>query len=91
MKKLYTSFATCIVFCIFFTGCAWLGKQVDYQKACLADTECLAQAKSDAELGRTIANAAYPAAGVPVGAAILGLSLWFRGRKKKGESDVKPS
>lgn len=74
---------TLLILFVSLLGCAWMSKQIDYQKACLADTECLAQAKSDAELGKIIASAAYPAAGIPVGAAILGLSLWFRGRKKK--------
>ena len=65
------------------SGCAFLGKQVDYQKACAADAACLAEAKEDAELAKTIVGVAYPAAGAPVGAAVLALALWFRGRKKK--------
>ncbi len=76
-----------LTICISFVGCAFLTKQIDYQKLCMSDVACLEQAKKDAELGRTIAGAAYPIAAMPVGAAILGLSLWFRGRKKKNETD----
>lgn len=65
------------------SGCAFIGKQIDYQKLCMVDAACLSDAKRDAELAKTIAGAAYPAAGAPVGAAILALALWFRGRKKK--------
>lgn len=49
----------------------------------MSDPACMEQAKKDAELGKTIAGMAYPAAGAPVGAAILALALWYRGRKKK--------
>lgn len=72
-----------VVFLGCLSGCAWLGQQVDYQKACMADAACMEQAKKDAELGKTIAGMAYPAAGAPVGAAILALALWFRGKKVK--------
>ncbi len=79
MKKLI------IVSLLFFSfiGCAWLGQQVDYQKACMADPVCLEEAKRDAELARTLSNAAFPGVGAVAGAGVLALALWFRGRKKK--------
>jgi hypothetical protein len=75
---------TIIAFLLFsVVGCAWLGEQVDYQKACLSDPACLESAKKDAELVKTVANAAFPGVGMIAGASVLALSLWFRGRKKK--------
>lgn len=77
------AFALCLLLSL--SGCAWLGQQVDYQKACASDPACLADSKRDADLAKTIVGAAYPAVGAPVGAAVLALALWFRGRKKKKE------
>lgn len=68
---------------LMLTSCAWVNKQVDYQKACMADATCLADAKKDAELAKTIVGTAYPIAGAPVGAAVLALALWIRGKKKE--------
>lgn len=65
------------------SGCAWAEKQIDYQKACMADPACFAEAKRDSELVRTIVSAAYPAAAGAAGAATMILALWFRGRKVK--------
>ena len=79
MKKLLLG----ITFLMLLGGCAFLGKQYDYQQACMQDPTCLEQAKKDAEFGKTVAGMAYPAAGAPVGAAILALALWIRGKKKK--------
>lgn len=69
-----------------FSSCAWTTKQVDYAKACQEDVACLAEAKRDAELAKTIVGMAYPIAGAPVGAAVLAIVLWFRGRKIKEKS-----
>ena len=70
-------------FLLSLAGCAWLGEQVDYQKLCQQDPVCLEDAKKDAELAKTIVGIAYPVAAAPVGAAVLALALWFRGRKKE--------
>lgn len=71
-----------VVFCLSIGGCSFLAEQYDYQQACMSDPACLEQAKKDAEFGKMIAGMAYPAAGAPVGAAILAIALWIRGRKK---------
>ena len=75
------------VLAIIFTlaGCAWTKQQVDYAKLCQQDPQCLASAKGDAELVKTIVSVAYPVAAAPAGAAVLALALWIRGRKKKDE------
>lgn len=79
MKKLI------IVSLLYFSlvGCAWLGQQVDYQKACLADPVCLEDSKKDSQLVKTLLDMAFPGAGAVGGAGVLALALWFRGRKKK--------
>jgi len=79
MKKLLilVAFSTSLL------GCAWLGQQVDYQKACMSDPVCLESAKKDAELVKTVADMAFPGAGAVAGAGILALALWFRGKKKE--------
>ena len=78
MKKLLL-----LLLIVSFSGCAWLSKQVDYQKLCMADVACMAEAKKDADLAKNIVGMAYPVAGAPVGAAVLALALWFRGKKKE--------
>ena len=65
------------------SGCAFLGEQFDYQKACAADPVCLESAKKDAELVKSVVAVGYPAAAGIAGSLIFSLSLWLRGRKKE--------
>lgn len=80
MKKL-------LIVLFLFTGCAWVGKQVDYAKLCQQDEACLPDAKSKASLVTTIISAWNPIAGGVAGAGSLAMFLWIGGlMKKKKES-----
>lgn len=66
-----------------FSGCAWMGQQLDYQALCAADPACLQDAKNKAEVFKQVAGTFNPIAGGAAGAATLALFLWLGGKKKK--------
>ena len=81
-----------ILFVVFFCGlqligCAWTSKQFDYQAACVADPQCLSDAKNKASVISTVAGVVNPIAGAAAGAGALAFFLWLGGKKKEKKDE----